>query len=122
MKNLVILFFLSFVYGLEAQSVIVDQYEVGNADNSVNSGETVNGIRTLHFGVLISIDYVNKIVAIDEKELKLIAFTPIKNGEVLTVNGGKLTLIFNTEDYTVEKLFVEGIIVKGLKADYIGSH
>jgi hypothetical protein len=124
MKNLLIIFFLSFVCGLEAQTVIdnIDRSMVGNVDNSVNAGETYNGIRTLHFGVEIIIDYINSKVTIGEKEFKLIAFTSIKDGEVITINGGKLTLIFNIETFKVDTLFVEGIKVKGLKADYIGSH
>ncbi len=125
MRILSIIFFLSFVGGLEAQTVIVDNINrsmVGNVDNQVNAGEIYNGIRTLHFGVYITIDYINSVVTIGDKEFKLTAFTPIKNGEVITVDGGKLTLLFNTEDFTVEKLFVEGINVKGLKCGYIGSH
>jgi len=122
MKNLIILFFLSFVYGLEAQTVTIDRQMVGNVDNQVNAGEIYNGVRYLHFGVDITIDYIYSIVTIGDKEFKLLDFTTIKNGEVITVNGGKLTLLFNTEDFTVEKLFVEGIVVKGLKSDYIGSH
>ena len=130
MRNLIVIFFISFLSQVEAQSlvrdtegyVIVDRAVEGNIDNSVNSGEIVNGIRTLHFGVLISIDYINSVVTIGDKEFSLLDFTPIKDGEVITVNKGKLTLKFNTEDYTVEKLFVEGINVKGLKCEYIGSH
>jgi hypothetical protein len=111
MKNLIILFFLSFVYGLEAQTVTIDRQMVGNVDNQVNAGEIYNGVRYLHFGVDITIDYIYSIVTIGDKEFKLLDFTTIKNGEVITVNGGKLTLLFNTEDFTVEKLFVEGIVI-----------
>lgn len=127
MKNLIVIFFLSFLSQVEAQTlvrdtegyVIVDRTIEGNVEEHVNSSVIHNGIRTLHFGVSIYLSAINSLVIIGDKEFTLKEFTPIQNGEVITVNGGKLTLIFNTEDYTVEKLFVEGINVKGLKCTSI---